>query len=202
MSETTITAPDEPKQKKKKLKIEQVLQSSLIAGIKMAPKLPILRAAVMARLGQPIPDDKLTTDEIFEWAISVAKPSSMIKSQGVAFEQKVCVSETEFGRCNYSVGRYGEQFYELETDFIDGLLELLSAGEINWNGMINECCTKLKDLACDDSPELDYGDYDYDDHESTDSDNFEVDISRASLKTNLIAFIRTQRPDFAGLIES
>ncbi len=48
---------------------------------------------------------------------------------------------------------------------------------------------------CD--PSLDDGDYDYDDHDSGDSDNLVIEFSRNQVRERLRAFLQEQHPELA-----
>jgi hypothetical protein len=110
---------------------------------------------------------------------------------------KVELSETEYGRAHYSVGRAGTDEFALDADEVIDLVQKAIDDEAGIDGVVDKLAELIEDDAWDRcEPNLDdYGDYEYDDHESTDSGNAVVEFSRTQVRDLLLGFLRDRHPE-------
>jgi hypothetical protein len=108
-------------------------------------------------------------------------------------------SETEYGRANYTVDRSGEDTFQVGQDELLALVqEAIDAGG-GLSEVVDQIATRIDDDAwneCDPSMES-YGDYDYDEHDSNDSGNGEINYSREQIQARVLAFLQNHHPELA-----
>ena len=106
-------------------------------------------------------------------------------------------SETEYGRANYSVDRSGSEELAFDADELLAIIREVIADGKQLDEVIEKLAEVINDNAwnrCDPSLD-DYGDYDYDEHDSNDSGNSTVEFSRTQIRDRLLAFLREQHPE-------
>jgi hypothetical protein len=180
-------------------KIEEVFARPFIELIGLAPKNPVVRGLILSQTGKLPGPDRETFEEIKEWVETTCdkklRPLHAARSQD-AFAVHVEFSETEYGRAGYSVPRSGSDEFTLDAE---ELLPMIEEAIDDGDG-IDTLVDKIAELIhseawdrCD--PNLDdYGDYDYEDHESDDSGNSAVEFSTAQVRDRLLHFLRERHP--------
>jgi hypothetical protein len=98
------------------------------------------------------------------------------------------------------VRRYGSEEFRLEAD---DLMELVNEAIESGGGLdeavelvagkINEDAWEVCDPSMDD-----YGDYEYSEHDVSDTGNSEASFSRAVLRNLVLAFVRERHPELAA----
>jgi hypothetical protein len=169
-------------------KIDEVFASPFIELIGLAPRNPVVRGLILSQTGRLPEPERVTFEQIKEWVETTCdkkiRPPNAPRSQaGDGFAIKVDFSETEHGRAHYSVGRSGSDEFALDADELVEMVQKAIDAEA-WN----RCEPNLDD----------YGDYEYDEHESNDSGNADVEFSRTQVRDRLLGFLRERHP---GLLE-
>ena len=194
---------ESPVTTERKCKIEEVLSGSFIELIGLAPRNPYVRAIILAETGRmPAPECE-TPEQIKDWVERTCekkrrlpKPSN---GNGTAFSITVDFSETEYGRADYSVQRSGSEEFHIERDELLEIVETAIDNGESLNGVVEILSDKIHEDAwsqCE--PNMDnYGDYDYDEHDSNDSGECREEFSKAQIRDRLLAFLRENHPDLA-----
>ena len=181
-------------------KIEEVFARPFIELIGLAPRNPVVRGLILSQTGKLPGSERETFEQIKEWVETTCdkrlRPPNANHSEE-AFAVNVEFAETEYGRAGYSVPRSGSDEFNLNTD---ELLDMVQKAIDDGEGMetvvdnIRELINSEAWDRCD--PNLDdYGDYDYEDHESTDSGNTSVEFSTTQVRDRLQRFLRERHPE-------
>ena len=185
-------------------KIEEVFARPFIELIGLAPKNPVVRGLILHQTGKLPGPERQTFAAIKEWVELTCAPRAggghQAKASGLAeaaFAIKVEFSDTEYGRANYSVGRSATEEFKLDVDEVLGIVqEVIDDGH-----KLDRVVDKLAELIdseawdrCDPSLD-DTGDYEYENHDSNDTDNSAVEFSKTQVRERLVIFLRTRHPD-------
>ena len=201
MSETlTLPAPPE-----RKCVIEDVFDSSFLELLQLVPTNPFVRAWVLKFCGKLPPEDCGTFELLKDWVEfnCVKRPRfkpriDTSSDDGIGIN--VRFTETEYGRANYSVDRSGEDTFRIGAD---ELLDIVQAA-IDSGGGMTEVLDTISGRVDDDAwsecePNMDdYGEYEYDEHNSNDSGNGETSYSRDQIKTRVLAYLQNNQPELAN----
>jgi len=199
MSENATLAPPE-----RKCSIDQVFDASFIELLELVPTNPFVRAWVLKFTGKLPPEDCVTFALLKDWVefncVKRSRPTPQNRSQtddGIGI--LVHFSETEYGRANYSVDRSGEDTFQVgQEELLTLVQEAIDAGG-GLTEVVDQIAARIDDDAwneCD--PDMDsYGDYDYDEHESHDSGNGEINYNRDQIRSRVLAFLQANHPDLA-----
>lgn len=197
----------------RKCEAGSVLPAHVLDMLRLAPDNPQFRTMVNAIVLQPVPDEAKTYEQIIDWVEFNIDPSTIkhrVSEQGASqplphplrpaqptMDVPVTYSYTEYGRCNYKVGRSGRDHYMLE------LADIRAAAENadDWQEFVDDCTNRVLEDAEESPPETeardDYEHYDYEISESADED-YEV----GPLATRLREFMRQHLPaEFDRLTE-
>jgi hypothetical protein len=118
-----------PEPKPRTCMIEIALPASVIQLIKAAPHNDTVRAVILAHLKIPVPDECKTFEDIKEWietTVVIPMPSKSKKggpSNASIVEIPIQATDTEHGRCNYSIGRNGSGNYQLSVQRFRDMVE-------------------------------------------------------------------------------
>ena len=201
---TAVLTESVPVAGERKCKMDEVLAGPFIELIGLAPRNPLVRGLILAQTGKMPEPERITFEQIKEWVETTCDPragggyqtkAARLTETGIVI--KVEFSETEYGRANYSVPRSGSDEFALDAD---ELLEMVQAA-VDSAEDLDEVIEKIAGLIDEDAwnrcdPNLeDYGDYDYDQHESDDSGNSEIEFSRDQIRDRLLAFLRERHPN-------
>jgi hypothetical protein len=204
MSEV-ITPPEPLTPVERKCRIEEVFDPGFIELLQLAPQNPYLRALILKLTGKMPGEECGTFEQVQEWTESTCEKrarrnGSTERGRHGGISIDVEFSETEYGRANYSVPRAGSAEFELGAE---ELLEIVRTAFDDGEGLdkiVERVAAKIDADAweqCEPSME-DYGDYDYDNHDSADSGNSETNYSREQIRTRLLAFVRERHPELAA----
>jgi hypothetical protein len=186
-------------------KIDEVFASPFIELIGLAPRNPVVRGLILSQTGRLPEPERVTFEQIKEWVETTCqkkiRPPNAPRSQaGDGFAVKVDFSETEHGRAHYSVGRSGSEDFALDADELLSLIHAAIDDEVGVEAVVDKIAELIDAEAwerCE--PNLDdYGDYEYDDHDSNDAGNSAVEFSRTQVRDRLLVFLRERHP---GLLE-
>jgi hypothetical protein len=198
----TLTLPAPPQ---RTCSLEEVFDANFIELLKLVPANPYVRALILKFSGKLPPAGCETFDQLKEWVefncVKRIKKSAAVQNAiaaGIAID--VDFSETEYGRADYSVERYGTDTFSVDAEDLVAIIHdaITDGGGIG--DVVDVIAGKIDDdawLQC--NPDLDgYGDYDYSDHESTESSNAEVKYSRERIREAVLWFVRERHPELAA----
>jgi len=190
----------------RKCSIEEVFDASFIELLKLVPANPYVRALILKFSGKLPPAECELFDPLKDWVESncvrrMRKATATAQSDGdPGISIEVDFSEQEFGRAHYSVERYGTDTYQLSGDDLLGIIQAAIADGGAISAVVEVIAGRIDDDAWDEcDPNLDnYGDYEYDDHDSNGSDSSEVKFSREHIRNAVLRFAQEQHPELAG----
>ncbi|MEI7533965.1 MAG: hypothetical protein WCK57_06300 [Verrucomicrobiae bacterium] len=186
-------------------KIDEVFASPFIELIGLAPRNPVVRGLILSQTGRLPEPERVTFEQIKEWVETtcikrIRPPDAPRTHAGDGFAVKVEFSETEYGRARYSVGRSGSDEFALDADELLPLIHAAIDDETGVEAVVDKIAELIDTEAwerCE--PNLDdYGEYDYDEHDSNDAGNGAVEFSRTQVRDRLLGFLRERHP---GLLE-
>ena len=200
----TAVINDDTKVAPSRCKIEEVFASPFIELIGLAPKNPVVRGLILAQTRRLPGSDCETFEQIKQWVETTCdRPVRPLNATRVPAPDGISItvefSETEHGRASYSVSRSGSDEFNLNADELLTLVQ----GAIDAGAGLDDVIEKIASLVDEDAwnrcdPSLDdYGEYDYDDHDSGDSDNLVIEFSRSQVRERLRAFLQEQHPELA-----
>jgi hypothetical protein len=201
MNETTTALAE------RKCALADLFEPGFIALLQLAPRNPLMRALVLRRTGQALPPECGTFESLQDWLEQHCDRRSLPRASqsypahrtgGIVIN--VEFSETEYGRADYTVTRSGSETFRVDTETLMQLVQDAIASGGGLDEVVELVAGKIDDEAwnqCD--PNLDhYGDYDYDDHESTGSDDSETGYSKDEIRNAVLAFVRERHPELAA----
>ena len=192
---------------RRKCVFEAVFDVNFRELVQLVPRNPQVRALILKLTGKLPPPECETFEQLKEWVElnceKRLKPSPAPTSRhhpegGIVIT--VDFSETECGRASYSVRRYGTESFRVGAV---ELLEIVRTALDDGDGMdevVEAIASKIDDDAwsqCDPSMD-DSGDYDYSDHESSETDDSETSFSRGDIRNTVLAFMRDRHPELAA----
>ena len=186
-------------------KIDEVFAGPFIELIGLAPRNPVVRGLILHQTGRLPEPERVTFEQIKEWVETtcdkkIRPPNAPRSHAGDGFAVRVEFSETEHGRAHYSVPRSGSDDFALDADELLSLVHAAIDDEMGVEAVIDKIAELIDDEAwnrCE--PNLDnYGEYEYDEHDSNDSGNSAVEFSRTQIRDRLLVFLRERH---AGLLE-
>ncbi len=197
-----MTAP--PPLVERKCQFEEMFDASFIELIRFVPKNPFVRALILKLVGQMPGSELETFDQLKDWIernctqrVRPMPNQNRRRSADGGISISVEFSETENGRADYSVSRSGNDEFRIGAeDLIEIVQEVIEAGG-SMDEVVDMIAGKIDDDAwneCD--PEMDsYGDYNYSEHESSDSSDSETNYSRNDIRSAVRTFLQEQRPE-------
>lgn len=189
--------------------IGEVLDAALIELLRLVPLNPLVRALILKQTGKMPGAECETFEQLKEWIEThcerKAKPVSRPTRPGLdgGIHISVEFSETEYGRADYSVPRWGtEEFRVGAEDLLPMVQDAIDSGG-GIDEVVDMVAGKIDDDAwsqCD--PSMDnYGDYDYSEHDSNDSGDGATDYSKDAIRTAVHRFLREQHPELLAELE-
>jgi hypothetical protein len=200
-----VMTPPQPLERK--CRLEDVFDANFIELIRLVPKNPFVRALILKLAGKMPGPECETFEQLKDWVETTcdkkARPTPSHRGRnnpedGIAIT--VEFSETEYGRADYSVPRSGNEEFRIgAADLMEMVQAAIDAGE-GLNEVVDVIAEKIDDDAWNQcNPDLDnYGDYDYSEHDATDSGNSETSYSRNQIRNVVLAFVRERHPELAA----
>ena len=197
-----MTAP--PLTVERKCQFEAMFDASFIELIRLVPCNPYVRALILKLIGQMPGSELETFDQLKDWIernctqrVRPMPNQNRQRSADGGISISVEFSETENGRADYSVSRSGNDEFRIGADdLIEIVQEVIEAGG-SMDEVVDTIAGKIDDDAwneCD--PEMDsYGDYNYSEHESSDSSDSETNYSRNDIRSAVRTYLQEQRPE-------
>lgn len=202
-----MTEPEVPAAQRR-CKIDEVFAGPFIELITLAPKNPVVRGLILAQTKKMPGTECETFEQVRDWVEMTCEKKARPANAGhVPCGDGIVItvefSETEYGRANYSVNRSGSDEFSIDDDELVELVNEAVESEEGLDGVIEKIAELIDEDAwnrCDPNMD-DYGDYDYDEHESSDSANSDTEFSKTQVRDRLIAFLRERHPELLeGLI--
>lgn len=188
----------------RKSKIELMLPPGLHELAKLAPTNPTVRAGLMSLVGQLPPTEADTYEKIKDWIeFNFDKPVGLETSPdphplwqvapeptpppNVAFQVDVEFTDTEYGRCRYSVDRTGGGLWNVTEEQIRrALARSTTIGDaVVW--LVREIRSNAWD-EIDPDMDCNWEEESTDDHESSDTDNSDTSVDRDQVLNQLKAW--------------
>ena len=187
--------------------LEDVFDPSFIELLKLVPANPYVRALILKLTGKMPAEACETFEQLKDWVefncVRPVKRMPPVKARpsdegGIIIN--VDFTETEYGRCDYSVERSGSDQFRIGAEELMVIIQNAIADGDGLDDIVEAIATRINDEAwrqCE--PDLDhYADYHYDDHESTDSSDETTDYSKDEIRNTVLRFIREQHPELAA----
>jgi len=193
----------------RKCQIEEVFDGHFIELLRLVPRNPFVRALILKLTGKMPGADCESFEQLKDWVETncekKVRPSPHRNERrslddGIAID--VEFAETEHGRANYSVRRYGsEQFRVGAEDLLEIILEAIGAGG-GIGEIVEVIAGKIDEDAwnqCD--PTLDdYGEYSYDDNDADETSDSEAEFSRSEIRSAVLAFVQARYPQMMEVL--
>ncbi len=190
-----------PAVEKPRCRIDEVFAGPFIELIVLAPRNPVVRGLILAQTRKMPGAECETFEQIRDWVETTCEKKARSPNQpavhaAVGITVTVEFSETEYGTANYSVNRSGEGEFEIDGDeLLEMVRKAIDDGE-GMDGVINRISEEIESDAwnrCDPSLE-DYGEYEYENYDSNDTDNSREQFSRTQIRDRLREFLRQRHP--------
>ena len=191
----------------RKCVFEDLFDVNFLELVQLVPRNPQVRALILKLTGKLPPPECETFEQLKDWVeLNCEKrlkpsptPTSRHNQEG-AIEINVDISETECGRASYSVRRYGTESFRVgAVELLEMVRTAIDEGD-GLDEVVEAIASKIDDDAwsqCDPSMD-DSGDYDYSDHESSETDDSETSFNRGDLRNTVLAFMRDRHPELAA----
>ena len=188
----------------RKCSIEEVFEASFIELLKLVPANPYVRALVLKFSGKLPPAECETFDQLKDWVEAnctkrAKKSITGTNLDGGGILVNVDFSEREYGRADYSVRRSGQDEFQVGRE---ELMEIVQS-TIDSGGGISEVVEVIAGRIDDDAwnecdPNMDdYGDYEYNEHESSDSGDANIDYSKDEIRRAVLRYLEEHHPELA-----
>ena len=175
---------------------------SFIELISMAPRNPVVRSLILALTRKMPPPDRQSFDEIKQWVeTSCEKKGRRPADPAIASNEGISIpvqfSDREYGRANYTVNRYSDEEYRLTEEELLEVVEEVRDGGGSFDALVDRVVGRVKETAWDrcDPCMDDDGEYDYDEHDSTDTGHPSVTVGKPQLRELLTRFLQNQHPE-------
>ena len=202
----TLTLPENTTIQRQ-CRIEEAFDPGFIELLKLVPRNPHVRALILKFTGKMPGPECETFEQIKDWVEfncrqclrkPAGRPARDREADGIAIN--VDFSETEYGRADYSLPRSGSDEFRIGAGDLLAIIQETIADGDGLNELVDAIASQIDGDArnqCDPNME-DSGDYDYSDHEATDSDNGEIDYSREEIRNAVLRFVRERHPELAA----
>ena len=189
----------------RKCAIEEVFEASFIELLQLVPANPLVRALILKFTGKLPPAECGGFEQLKDWiefnCVQRIRPGKTgVRREDRGIEVPVDFSEIEYGRASYSVACSGSGFFHVSApELVDILRETIADGG-GLEEVVDVVAGKVDEEAWNQcNPDLnDYGDYDYDDHDCTGTENAEAGCSRDAIRNAVRQFIRERHPELAA----
>lgn len=200
----TITLPPAA-DLERKCTIEEVFEASFIELLKLVPANPYVRALVLKFTGKLPPQECDMFEPLKAWIESncvkrFRKAAAPRQTEERGIVVHVDFTDIEYGRANYSVSRSGREGFHFGGDDLLGIIrETIENG-----GGIAEVVEAIAERIDEDawnecSPEMnDTGEFDYNDHDASDTGEESIDFSKDEIRNAVLQFIQERHPELAA----
>ena len=206
MSEV-MTAPEPVVPVARKCVFEEVFDANFIELIELAPRNPHVRALILKLTGKLPPPECATFAQLKDWVELNCEKRARPPANGEARHSReggivlnVSFSETEYGRANYSVRRHGSESFRIGAEDLMTMVQTAIDDGDGLDKVVEAVADKIDEDAwgeCDPSMD-DSGDYDYSEHEESETGDSATECSKSEIRTAVLAFVRERHPELAA----
>ena len=206
MSEV-MTAPDPVVPATRKCVFEEVFDANFIDLIALAPRNPHVRALILKLTGKLPPPECATFAQLKEWVELNCenRPRPLPSAAGRHSREggiviNVDFSETEYGRADYSVRRRGREEFRIGAEDLMAMVRTAIDDGDGLDEVVEAVSAKIEEDAwgeCDPSMD-DSGDYDYSEHDVSDTGDSATECNKTEIRTAVLAFVRERHPELAA----
>ncbi len=165
----------------KKCQLESVLSDSVIALLTATPANEVIRTLVLAAIKKPIPSEAQTFEQVRDWIEANIDPVTVmapVKPAAGGITGTVQVTLDRSGTCYYAEHMQGRDNYTVSAGELGEIMDIATIEHRDFNWVLNEVATLLKDAASEDQPgtepvSVDYSDYE-DDGDGDSNTRYEV----------------------------
>lgn len=206
MSEV-MTAPEPVVPVTRKCVFEEVFDANFIELIGLAPCNPHVRALILKLTGKlPLPECA-TFAQLKDWVETNCEKRARPSASGAGQHNRaggivlnVDFSETEYGRADYSVRRRGSESFRIGAEDLMAMVQTAIDDGDGLDKVVEAVAGKIEEDAwgeCD--PNLDdSGDYDYSEHDVSDTGDSATEFNKAEIRRAVLAFVRERHPELAA----
>ncbi len=206
MSEV-MTAPEPVAPVARKCKFEEVFDANFVELLRLVPRNPQVRALILKLAGKLPGPECETFEQLKEWVETHCEKKARPAPHGTDRNSRdggisihVDFSETEYGRADYSVRRNGREPFRIgAADLMEMVETAVDDGE-GIDSIVEKIATRIDEDAwseCDPSMDDD-GDYNYSEHDVSDTGESEVSFNRSDIRHAVLAFVRERHPELAA----
>ena len=206
MSEV-MTAPEPVVPVTRKCVFEEVFDANFIELIALAPCNPHVRALILKLTGKLPPPECATFEQLKDWVeVNCEKRAKPLSSQTGRHSREggivinVDFSETEYGRADYSVRRHGSESFRLSAVDLMAMVQTAIDDGDGLDEVVEAVASKIDEDAwgeCDPSLD-DSGDYDYSEHDVSDTGDSATECNKSEIRAAVLAFVRERHPELAA----
>lgn len=204
MSEV-LTAPEPVVLVPRKCRFEVVFDANFRELLRLVPRNPQVRAVILKLTGKLPPPECETFEQLKDWVELNCEPKFRSSANRTASREggisiNVDFSETECGRASYSVSRSGSESFRINAEDLMEMVQTAIDEGAGLDAIVEAVATKIDNDAwsqCEPSLD-DSGDYDYSDHQETETSDSETSYRRNDIRTAVLAFVRERHPELAA----
>lgn len=186
-----------------------LMSPTLVKLIRYAPLNPMVRSQIHSFTLSPVPKSCRTYDTIMTWVSAVVAIGKKINpyipapsEQRVAVEVPVSYSYVDYGTARYRVTMEGSDDYIVTEQDMNHMVEEAIALGWDFERLLREVRQTLIDDASENNPSTEPGEYSYDSHESTDTDEDDLSLDANLLKDQLREWLRRTRREDLEILET
>ena len=206
MSEV-MNAPEPVVPVARKCVFAEVFDANFIELIVLAPCNPHIRALILKLTGKLPPPECATFAQLKDWVeLHCEKRARPLPAQtgrpsregGIVIN--VDFSETEYGRADYSVRRHGSESFRLSAEDLMAMVQTAIDDGDGLDEVVEAVASKIDEDAwgeCDPSMD-DSGDYDYSNHDVSDTGDSATEFNKSEIRNAVLAFVRERHPELAA----
>lgn len=186
------------------VKLEHVLDATALAILDAFPGHDLIKGTLLAKLGELPPAEALASkDELQRWLLenyekpvdiapAAPTPARRAPMPTPVLTVDIEASETEYGTASYSVRRSGSTSKSWTSGELQDLLQEAIEDDMDFDGLMERLEERSLESAQDGGMDMDdYGNYEYSDHDSTSSDDYEDSITNGrSVRQALETWVR------------
>ena len=190
----------------RKCNLEEVFDPSFIELLKLVPANPYVRALILKLTGKMPAEACESFEQLKDWIeFNCVRPvKRVLPVKAVSRDEggiiiNVDFTKTEYGRCDYTVERSGSDQFRIGAEELMAIIQSAIEDGDGLDDIVEAIAGKVDEDAwghCD--PDLDnYGEYNYQEHDSTDSSDSNTDYSKTEIRSVVMQFVREHHPELA-----
>ena len=186
--------------------VVELLSNSLIELVRAAPMNPEVRAQVLAAVLIPIPDELKNYSAIEKWIKFKVPAVSRIPTvpEPTAFNVHCAASQRVYGSANYSLIESGDGPVAVNPELVLSVVRRCIENGDNVDMFFTRLDDTIRETIREDGLPFDLdgtSSYEYDDHDQSGSDSYNLDIDRGCLGELARNWLYQNRPDLLRRLE-